>query len=74
MSCSDNLFKLFIQIINKPDFSSLANKIDKPRPDMKNVAAFTITKKFYNTLIMYKSFAFVPSFCVISSLQTYYPW
>ena len=32
---SDDLFKLFIQIINKPNFPSLANKIDKPRPDMK---------------------------------------
>ena len=48
--------------MNKPDYPSLANEIDKPRPDMKKFAAITITKICYTTLIMYKSFAFFPVF------------
>ena len=34
------------QIINKPDFYSLADEIDEPRPDMNiKVAAFTVSEK-----------------------------
>ena len=34
------------QIINKPDFPSLADEIAEPRPDMNiKVAAFTVSEK-----------------------------
>ena len=42
-------YYFFNQIINKPDFPSLADEIVKSRPDMNiKVATFTVTKKFYN--------------------------
>ena len=38
------------QIINKPDFPSLADVIAEPRPDINNkVAAFTVSEKSINT-------------------------
>ena len=40
------------QIINKPDFPSLADEIAKPRPDMNIlVAAFTVSEKSINTML-----------------------
>ena len=38
------------QIINKPDFPSLADEITEPHPDMNiKVAAFTVSEKSSNT-------------------------
>ena len=46
---SKSLLTLY-QIINKPDFPSLADEIAEPRPDMNiKVAAFTVSKKSSNT-------------------------
>ena len=43
----------FYQIINKPDFPSLADEIVEPHPDMNiKVATFTASKKSINTLYM----------------------
>ena len=42
----------FYQIINKPDFPSLADEIAEPRPDMNiKVAAFTLSEKSINNLV-----------------------
>ena len=42
---SKGLLTLY-QIINKPDFPSLADEIAEPRPDMNiKVAAFTVSEK-----------------------------
>ena len=49
LSGSKSLFTLY-QIINKPDFPSLADEIAKPHPDMNiKVAAFTVSQKSSNT-------------------------
>ena len=46
--------KTLYQIINKPDFPSLADEIAEPRPDMNiKVAAFTVSEKSSNTLQVY---------------------
>ena len=46
---SNSLFTLY-QIINKPDFPSLADKIAEPHPDMNiKVAAFTASEKSSNS-------------------------
>ena len=46
---SKSLFALY-QIINKPDFPSLADEIAEPHPDMNiKVAAFTVSEKSSNT-------------------------
>ena len=46
---SKSLFILY-QIINKPDFPSLADEIAEPHPDMNiKVAAFTVSEKSSNT-------------------------
>ena len=40
------------QIINKPDFPTLADEIAEPRRDMNiKVAAFTVSEKSINTII-----------------------
>ena len=40
----------------KPDFSSLADEIAQPRPDVNiNAAAFTVGEKSYNTIVQWKS-------------------
>ena len=45
---SKSLLNLY-QIINKPDFPSLADEIAEPHPDMNiKVAAFTVSKKSSN--------------------------
>ena len=45
---SNCLFTLY-QIINKPDFPSLADEIAEPHPDMNiKVAAFTVSEKSSN--------------------------
>ena len=45
---SKSLFTLY-QIINKPDFLSLADEIAEPHPDMNiKVAAFTVSEKSIN--------------------------
>ena len=42
------------QIINKPDFPSLADEIAEPHPDMNiKVAAFTVNEKSSNTVYKY---------------------
>ena len=42
---SKSLLTLY-QVINKPDFPSLADEIAEPRPDMNiKVAAFTVSEK-----------------------------
>ena len=47
---SKSLITLY-QIINKPDFPSLADEIAEPHPDMNiKVAAFTVSEKSSNTL------------------------
>ena len=44
---SKSLFTLY-QIINKPDFPSLADEIAKPHPDMNiKVATFTVSEKSF---------------------------
>ena len=49
LRCSKSLFTLY-QIINKPDFPCLADKIAEPHPDMNiKVAAFTVSEKSSNT-------------------------
>ena len=49
---SKSLFTLY-QIINKPDFPSLADDIAKPHPDMNiKVATFTISEKSSNKNIL----------------------
>ena len=46
---SKSLFTLY-QIINKPDFPSLADEIAEPHPDMNiKVAAFTVSDESSNT-------------------------
>ena len=46
---SKSLITLY-QIINKPDFPSLADEIAEPHPDMNiKVTAFTVSKKSSNT-------------------------
>ena len=46
---SKSLLTLY-QIINKPDFPSLADEIAEPNPDMNiKVAAFTVSEKLSNT-------------------------
>ena len=46
---SKSLLTLY-QIINKPDFPSLADEIAEPHPDMNiKVAAFTVSEKSSNT-------------------------
>ena len=45
---SKNLLTLY-QIINKPDFPSLADELAEPHPDMNiKVAAFTVSEKSSN--------------------------
>ena len=47
---SPNSLLILYQIINKPDFPSLANEIAEPRPDMNiKVTAFTVNEKSINT-------------------------
>ena len=42
--------KALYQIINKPDFPSLADEIAEPHPDINiKVAAFTVSEKPSNT-------------------------
>ena len=43
-------YKLFTKLLIKPDFSSLADEIAEPRPEMNiKVAAFTVSEKsIYN--------------------------
>ena len=49
---SKSLLTLY-QIIIKPDFPSLADEIAEPHPDMNiKVAAFTVSEKSSNTIIM----------------------
>ena len=44
-------FVTLYQIINKPDFPSLADEIAEPHPDMNiKVAAFTVSEKSSNIL------------------------
>ena len=46
---SKSLLTLY-QIINKPDFPSIADGIAEPHPDMNiKVAAFTVSEKSSNT-------------------------
>ena len=46
---SKSLVFTLYQIINKPDFPSLADEIAEPRPDMNiKVAAFTVSEKSSN--------------------------
>ena len=46
---SESFLTLF-QILNKPDFPSLADEIAEPHPDMNiKVAAFTVSEKSSNT-------------------------
>ena len=41
------------QVINKPDFPSLADEIAEPRPDMNiKFAAFTVSEKSINTRVV----------------------
>ena len=48
--CGPKSLRTLYQIINKPDFPSLANEIAEPHPDVKiKVTAFTESKKFYYT-------------------------
>ena len=43
-------FKTLYQIINKPDFPSLADEIAEPHPDINiKVAAFIVSEKSSNT-------------------------
>ena len=50
LRCSKSLLTLY-QIINKPDFPSLANEIAEPHPDINiKVAAFTVREKSSNTI------------------------
>ena len=45
---SKSLFTLY-QIINQPDFPSLADELAEPHPDMNiKVAAFTVSEKSSN--------------------------
>ena len=47
---SKSLFTLY-QIINKPDFPSLADEIAEPHPDMNiKVAAFTVSEMSSNNI------------------------
>ena len=49
---SKSLLTLY-QIINKPDFPSLADEIAKPHPDMNiEVAAFTVSEKSSNNFVI----------------------
>ena len=49
LRCSKSIFTLY-QIINKPDFPSLAYEIAEPHPDINiKVAAFTVSEKSSNT-------------------------
>ena len=44
-------YLLFIKLLIKPDFPSLADEIAEPRPEMNiKVAAFTVREKSINTL------------------------
>ena len=46
-------YKLFTKLKIKPDFTSLADEIAEPHPDMNiKVAAFTVSEKSSNTLIL----------------------
>ena len=46
------------QIINKPDFPSLADEIAEPHPDMNiKIAAFTVCEKSSDTFLLH-----LPSF------------
>ena len=50
--CAAYNLSILHQIINKPEFSCLADKIAEQRPDMNiKVTAFTESKKLYYTLI-----------------------
>ena len=47
------------QIINEPDFPSLADEIAKPRPDMNiRVATFTVSEKSINTNVLMNELIF----------------
>ena len=49
--CGSKSLLTLYQIINRPDFPSLADEIAEPRPDMNiKVAAFTESEKSINTL------------------------
>ena len=49
---SKSLLTLY-QIINKPDYPSLADEIAQPHPDINvKVAAFTVSEKSSNTPIL----------------------
>ena len=44
------------QIVNKPDFPSLADELAEPHPDINiKVAAFTVSEKSSNTSLCYNS-------------------
>ena len=48
------------QIINKPDFPSLADEIAKPHPDMNiKVAAFTVSEKSSNIMVIICAYFYV---------------
>ena len=43
-------YQLFAKLLIGPDFTSLADEIAEPRPDMNiKVTAFTVSKKLYYT-------------------------
>ena len=49
-SAAPNNLLIFHQIINAPDFPSLADEIAEPRPDMNiKFTAFTVSEKSNNT-------------------------
>ena len=59
---SNNLLTLY-QIINKPDFPSLADEIAEPHPDMNiKVAAFTVSEKSSN-MFCFLVFCHFPMWC-----------
>ena len=52
---SKSLLTLY-QIINKPDFPSLADEIAEPHPDMNiKVTAFTVSEKSSNTMHIWQN-------------------
>ena len=50
---SKSLLTLY-QIIDKPDFPSIADEIAEPHPDMNiKVAAFTVSQKSSNIILLF---------------------